>query len=58
MYRVLVVDDEPLMRTFLAKKIPEFVEQFEVCGTAQDGQEAESTIGRIFPIFLRQDTVP
>ena len=40
MYRVLVVDDEPLMRTFLAKKIPEFVEQFEVCGTAQDGQEA------------------
>lgn len=40
MYRVLVVDDEPLMRTFLAKKIPEFAEQFEVCGMAQDGQEA------------------
>ena len=40
MYHVLIVDDEPLMRTYLAKSIPQFDEQFDVCGTAADGQEA------------------
>jgi len=40
MYKVLVVDDEPLMRMFLSKKIPEFVDQYEVCCAAKDGQEA------------------
>ena len=40
MFHVLIVDDEPLMRTYLANCIPTFSNQFQVTGIAKDGFEA------------------
>lgn len=40
MYHILVVDDEKLMRTYLANSIPSFSEKFQVNGIAKDGSEA------------------
>lgn len=40
MYHVLVVDDETLMRTYLASCIPAFTNKFRVSGIAKDGLEA------------------
>lgn len=40
MYNVLVADDEKLMRTYLANRIPEFTGKFQVTGIAKDGLEA------------------
>lgn len=37
---MLIVDDEPLMRTYLANCIPTFSNQFQVTGIAKDGFEA------------------
>ena len=40
MNHILVVDDEPLMRTWLSKSIPKHSTCFDVPNTAQDGIEA------------------
>ena len=40
MYHVLVVDDETLMRKYLANSIPSFTDKFQVSGIAKDGLEA------------------
>lgn len=40
MYHVLVVDDESLMRKYLANSIPGFTDKFQVSGIAKDGLEA------------------
>ena len=40
MYHILVVDDEKLMRTYLANSIPSFTDKFQVNGIAKDGLEA------------------
>ena len=40
MYNILVVDDEKLMRTYLANNIPVFTTRFQVSGIAKDGREA------------------
>lgn len=40
MYNILVVDDEKLMRTYLANTIPSFTDIFQVSGVARDGREA------------------
>lgn len=40
MYHVLIVDDENLMRTYLAQIIPTLCPRFQICGLANDGLEA------------------
>lgn len=40
MYHILVVDDEMLMRKYLANSIPAFTDKFQVSGIAKDGLEA------------------
>lgn len=40
MYRVMIVDDEPLMRKYLSSRIPAFDGRFEVINVSKDGQEA------------------
>lgn len=40
MNHILVVDDEPLMRTWLSKSIPKHSTCFDVPNTARDGIEA------------------
>lgn len=40
MYNILVVDDEKLMRTYLANNIPVFTDKYQVSGIAKDGREA------------------
>lgn len=44
MYHILVVDDEKLMRTYLAGSIPSFTDRFQVSGIAEDGMEAMELI--------------
>ena len=40
MYNILVVDDEKLMRTYLANIIPSLSDAYQVSGIAEDGREA------------------
>ena len=40
MYHTMIVDDEPLMRTYLAQSIPAFSALFDVSAVAKDGREA------------------
>ena len=40
MNHILVVDDEPLMRTWLSKSIPKHSTCFDVPNTAQDVQQS------------------
>ena len=40
MYNILVVDDEKLMRTYLANIIPSLTDAYQVSGIAEDGREA------------------
>ena len=40
MYRTLIVDDEPLMRTYLANNLTAICPFFSVTGIASDGKEA------------------
>lgn len=40
MYHILVVDDEPLMRTWLTRSIPKYTPHFDVPRTARDGLDA------------------
>ncbi len=40
MYNVLIVDDEQLMREYLANNIPAICSVFNVTGVASDGLEA------------------
>lgn len=40
MYKLLVVDDEPLTREYLQRNITSIDERWEVCGEAADGVEA------------------
>ena len=44
MYHILVVDDEKLMRTYLAGSIPSYTSKFQVSGIAEDGLEAIALI--------------
>ncbi len=46
MYHILVVDDEKLMRTYLADNIPRFTGHFQVSGVAGDGLEAIELLRR------------
>ena len=46
MYHILVVDDEKLMRTYLADNIPRFTDRFQVSGVAGDGLEAIELLRR------------
>lgn len=48
MNRVLIVDDEPIIRLSLAKKVKECDETAIVAGTAADGQEALKWLGGHF----------
>lgn len=40
LYNILIVDDEKLMRTYLANNLPRFTNNFQVSGIAKDGREA------------------
>ena len=40
MYHTMIVDDEPLMRTYLTRNIPAFSALFDVSAVAKDGLEA------------------
>lgn len=40
MYHTMIVDDEPLMRTYLSKSIPLFSDLFDVSAVAKDGLDA------------------
>lgn len=40
MYHTMIVDDEPLMRTYLSKNIPIFSDLFDVSAVAKDGLDA------------------
>lgn len=46
MYNILIVDDEKLMRTYLANNIPVFTDKFQVSGIAKDGREALDLLKR------------
>ncbi len=48
MYKILVVDDEPLIRDYLQRSIHSFHSDFEVAATARDGVEAIEYINRYY----------
>ena len=52
--RVLVVDDSPLMRRFIADMINAQPEM-EVVGTAQDGEEAIAQVNLLHPDVITLD---
>ena len=47
MYHTMIVDDEPLMRTYLAQNIPAFSSLFDVSAAAKDGLEAVELLKKI-----------
>lgn len=54
-YKVLIVEDEPLIRNYLAQKIPAASSQFVVVGKAQTGKEALETILKTAPNVIFTD---
>lgn len=47
MYHTMIVDDEPLMRTYLTQSIPAFSTLFDVSAAAKDGLEAVELLKEI-----------
>lgn len=47
MYHTMIVDDEPLMRTYLTQSIPVFSTLFDVSAAAKDGLEAVELLKKI-----------
>ena len=47
MYHTMIVDDEPLMRTYLTQSIPAFSTLFDVSAAAKDGLEAVELLKKI-----------
>lgn len=47
MYHTMIVDDEPLMRTYLTQSIPAFSTLFDVSAVAKDGLEAVELLKEI-----------
>jgi len=54
-YSVLLVEDEPLIRENLVKKIREHCPEFEVIGQAADGQAALEVLAELYPDVLITD---
>ncbi|NOU71923.1 response regulator [Paenibacillus sp. LMG 31458] len=55
MTRILLVEDEPLFRKGLAKMIAESGTSWNVCGEAENGQEAERWIAELQPDLVITD---
>ena len=47
MYHTMIVDDEPLMRTYLTQSIPAFSARFDVSAAAKDGLEAMELLKKV-----------
>lgn len=59
MYHVLVVDDEPLMRTYLSRCIPKCCSDFDVPAVSQDGIEAIKQLGeKCFQVLITDIKMP
>ena len=59
MKRVLVVDDEPLMRTYLSRCIPKCCSDFDVPAVSQDGIEAIKQLGeKCFQVLITDIKMP
>ena len=56
MFKVLIADDEYLMREAL-KRMVEMVDGFEVCATANTGQEAVDQAAALSPDIIFIDVV-
>lgn len=54
-YKVLIVEDEPLILNYLAKKIPETSDSFCVVGKAQSGTDALEQIRQTAPNVIFTD---
>lgn len=55
MYRIIIADDEDYTRELLAKNINQSQTEFQVIGTAQDGQEALKLVEELQPDILITD---
>ncbi len=59
MYHVLVVDDEPLMRTYLSRCIPKFCSDFDVPAVSGDGIDAVRKLGELnFDVLITDIKMP
>ena len=52
MYHTMIVDDEPLMRTYLTQSIPAFSTLFDVSAAAKDGLEAVELLKELSLIHI------
>lgn len=55
MYKLIIVEDEPLMSDFISKNIEYNDCNIELCGICFDGEQAEETILRINPDIVITD---
>lgn len=59
MYHVLVVDDEPLMRTYLSRCIPDCCSDFDVPAVSPDGIDAVKKLGEMtFHVLITDIKMP
>ena len=57
MLRILLVDDEVLVRTNIKLMLEQYTDQYIVCGEASDGQEALKLVGSVKPDVVISDMV-
>ncbi|MCL2084916.1 MAG: response regulator [Oscillospiraceae bacterium] len=59
MYKVLLVDDEPLMLRYLESNLKKIDSRWEVCGSAQDGVQAVSLLEQeVFELVITDIRMP